>query len=160
MTVLPANPDTHELLLRVRELIESIDGYVHLKLDYRRRINTAATLPDRFYMTSALILDVHDWLVSAARVTADESRQVVGESAELVRLASELELLAKGLRSTAAARRASVGERLLLMYNIARHSNRSGNRELIGHVDTLQDLLRKRRRKGAAPAPESESPEE
>lgn len=160
MTVPPANFDTHQLLLRVRELIQSIDGYVHLTLAYRRKINTAATLPDRFYTTSAMILDDTDWLVSVAKVTADESRQVVDESAGLLSLAGELELLAKGLRSTAAARRGDVGERLLLMYNIARQSNRSRGRELVPHIDTLRDLLRKRRRKGAAPAPESESTEE
>ena len=151
-----ANSDPLELLERVRELIQSIRGYVHLTASWRRKINTAATLPDQFFTTSSAILDDNDWLVVASKVTGEEARRIVDDTPGILTLAGELELLAKGLRSTYAARRAAVGERLLLMYEIAKRHNRSQQGEgYIAQVEQLQAILKKRRRRGSSTPPQS-----
>ncbi|HEX6086164.1 MAG TPA: hypothetical protein VF266_16645 [Thermoanaerobaculia bacterium] len=156
MTVLVANPDPLVVIERVRELVQAIRGYVHLTASWRRKINTAATLPDHFFTTSSVILDENDWLAVASKVTGEEARRVVEDTPGILNLAAELELLAKGLRSTYAARRAAVGERLLLMYEIAKRHNRSQQGEgYIGQVEQLQAILKKRRRRGSSTPPPS-----
>ena len=159
MTDHPVNPDPFALLARVRELVQSIDGYVHLTTKWRRKINTAATLPDHFFITSAAILEENEWLIPATKVTAAEARRVVDDTPGILTLADELTQLANGLRSTYAARRAAVGERLLLMYEIAKRHNRCQQEErYIAQVEQLQEMLRKRRRRGKSAPPAAEPP--
>jgi hypothetical protein len=148
MTDHSGNLDPLVVLARVRELVESTRGYIHLTASWRRKINTAATLPDSFFTTSALILDEHDWLAAASKVTGEEARDVVDDTPAILTLAEGLEQLAKGLRSTYAARRGAVGERLLLMYGIVKRHNRMQQGEgYIGQIQHLEELLRKRRRR-------------
>lgn len=156
MTDQPENPDPLEMLERVRELILSTQGYVHLTASWRRKINTAATLPDRFFTTSANILDANEWLAAATQVTGEDARRIVDDTPYILSLADGLDQLAKGLRSTYAARRAAVGERLLLMYEIAKRHNRLQQGDgYIAQVEHLQEILRKRRRRDEAEAERS-----
>lgn len=154
----PSALDFPALIEQVGSLIRSIAGYVHLTPEYRRRINTAATLPDEFYLLGSLVLDTNEWLATTSSVTGDEVRDVRRYSAGVLELAHELELLAKGLRSTAAAQRGSIGERLLFAYSVARRHQRSPEFEqVIPHIQQMEAILRERRRgrrKQAKNAPE------
>ena len=154
-----ADPDPHEIIARIRELVQTVQGFVHLTPSYRRQINSAATLPDHFYLIGGAAIDDHECMSSIAKLNGAQVRNMLTSSDALKGLANELELLAKGVRSTAAARRAYVGERLLLAYEVAKRMNRTRSREeYIAYVDQMRDILRSRRkrRKGATeePAPE------
>jgi hypothetical protein len=157
-------PDPHELLVRARELVHSIEGFIHLTPEERRRINTAASLPNDFYSTGAGILDQYEWLAAASDLTGQEVRRTLDETPGYNGLATELELIARGLRGTLAARRASVGRRLLLMYEIARRNNRQGDGPHIKEVEYLERILRERRRgrkgRGEAPSPNANAEDE
>ncbi|MGZ5443253.1 MAG: hypothetical protein ACXW5U_21725 [Thermoanaerobaculia bacterium] len=152
------DPDPVEMMEQARSLIQSVKGFVHLTPSWRRKINSAATLPRHFYRIGAIVLDEHEWLAKAARVTGPEVRDAVDGSVGLVSLASELELLAKGLRSTAAARLGHVGQRLLLVYTVARKHNRNNDDVQIPQIAQMEAILRARRRRGRGkadpPAPE------
>lgn len=151
-------PDPHELTERVRSVVEAVEGFIHLKPGERRRINTAATLPTDFYSVSAGMLDAYEWLAASSQVTGAEVRRMLDDSPGYDALAVELEILARGIRSTLAARRAVVGQRLLTMYEIARRSNRSGEESYVKEVELLEQILRSRRRSKAKEEPEPEPP--
>lgn len=143
-----SDPHPSGMIEQVRSLIQSVKDFVHLAPSWRRKINSAATLPSDFYRVGALVLDDHEWLAKTARVTGPEVRDAVDGSNGLVILATELELLAKGLRSTAAARLGHVGQRLLLAYAVARQHNRNEDAEQIGQIAHMEAMLRARRRRG------------
>lgn len=154
------DPDPVEMMEQARSLIQSVKGFVHLTPSWRRKINSAATLPRDFYTLGAVVLDEHEWLANTARVTGSEVRRALDASVGLLSLASELELLAKGLRSTAAARVGHVGQRLLLVYTVARHNRNSGE-EQIPEIEQMEAILRARRRRGrrrAEPTAPDEAP--
>jgi hypothetical protein len=152
-------PDPHELIERARALVEAIQGFIHLTPAERLRINTAASLPNDFYSTGAVILDQYEWLATASDLTGEEVRRMLEETPGYTSLASELELLARGIRSSLASRRGAVGRRLLLMYEIARRANREGEGTYIQEVETLQEILRSRRRtRKREETPEPEPP--
>lgn len=154
-----SDPDPAEMMEQARSLIQSVRGFVHLTPSWRRKINSAATLPRDFYRVGAIVLDEHEWLAKTARVTGGEVRDAVDGSVGLASLASELEVLAKGLRSTAAARLGHVGQRLLLAYTVARRHNRNTGGEQIPEVEQMEAILRARRRSGRRKA-EQAAPED
>jgi hypothetical protein len=151
-----SDPDPGEILERVRSLIQSVNGFVHLTPSWRRKINSAATLPDRFYQLGSLALDANEWLANTSQLSGPEVRSSMDFSGRVLSLASELELLAKGLRSTAAARRGSVGERLLFAYTVGRRYNRTEGAEVIPYIEEMEAILRARRRRRGTKTEEGE----
>ena len=146
LTVSSEWPDPYELIARARELIRDVEGFIQLTNAERRKINTAASLPAEFYDVSANMLDNHEWLSRAGQVTGSDVRRMRNDSPGYESVAGELELLARGFRSTLAARRGTIGRSLLLVYEIARRSNRAGQEPYIKEVETLEGLLRKTKR--------------
>ena len=157
---LSSDPDPAAMIEQVRSLIQSVKGFVHLTPSWRRKINSAATLPKDFYRIGAIALDDHEWLANTGRVSGAEIRDALDFSAGVDSLATELELLAKGLRSTAAARLGHVGQRLLLVYTVARRHNRTIGVELVPQVEKMEAILRARRRRGRGKASAQPMPEE
>jgi hypothetical protein len=156
-----SDPDPASLIERVRELVQSVKGYVQLTPQWRRKINSAATLPDAFFEVGALTVDSNEWLASTAKLTHAEIHQMLESSADITLLASELELLAKGLRSTAAAQRADVGQRLLLAYAVAKQFNKMNSRDVaIPHIEKMQAMMRARRRGRVAKGEPEPEPDE
>ncbi len=157
-TPLSPDPDPAEMIEQVRTLIQSVNGFVHLTPSWRRKINSAATLPTEFYGLGTIVIEKHEWLANTARVSGAEVRRTLDVAVGLASLASELELLAKGLRSTAAARLGHVGQRLLLVYTVARKHNRNNDDAQIPQIAQMEAILRARRggvrRKADQPAPE------
>lgn len=157
-----SHADPFALHEQVRALVQSVKGFVFLKAAWRRRINSAATLPDEFYMFGSLALEHSEWLSATSKLTGAEIREALAVSAGATDLAKELELLAKGLRSTAASHRADVGQRLLLAYAVARRHNKTPGAEVIPHIYEMERILRERRRRRTRktepepPAPETE----
>lgn len=151
-----SDPDPSEVLAQVRGLIQSVNGFVHLTPSWRRKINSAATLPDEFYQLGSIALDANEWLAKTSQLTGPEVRGSLDFSGRVIDLARELELLAKGLRSTAAARRGSVGERLLLAYTVGRRYNRTEGAEVIPHIEEMEAILRARRRRRGTKTEEGE----
>jgi len=154
-----SDPGLREILDQVRSLIQSVNGFVHLTPTWRRKINSAATLPDQFYQLGSLALDGSEWLARTSQLTGPEVRSTIVYSEGVIELARELELLAKGLRGTAAAHRGSVGERLLFAYTIGRRYNRTNDAEVIPHIEEMEALLRARRRRGRTTQEEESEPE-
>src|SRR5689334_20244428 len=104
----PVSPRTEavrQVLPKLRELIEGLEGLTFLTRVERLRVNTTASVRDRFLAAVAAALEAFPLLASIARVTPAQLREVIAYSHAARTLADELERLLRGVRDTITARR-------------------------------------------------------
>jgi hypothetical protein len=130
---------TETLLEELRRLAEDAEV---LTPQERRRINTAATLPDDFLEAVADALEAVPRYADVARLSTEEIEDTVTDTNARVAVVEELERVTRAMRDTIAARRADVGQRALLVYALAK---RSDDEEVIVHTERMRRHLRPRR---------------
>jgi hypothetical protein len=147
------------ILIQVRQLTQSINGFSFSSQGRRRQITNSASVPDAFLQSVAIACDAAPELASAAHITSVELRKAIEFTRAYHSVADELELLAKGLRDTVAERRADVGRRALHVYNLAKSFNSGADRVvLIPHLKNMKRDLGKSRSKPATEQPEPSTP--
>lgn len=159
MSTIPPEPLTpHEItaqamMMQLRETVQGIAGYAFVGRGQRRKLNTAASLPDRFLQSVAVACDASSHLAGSSQITGSELRDTIAFARAYTSVADELEVIARGLRDTIAARRGDVGQRALRAYSMAKSINRPSDREvLIPHVNEMKRALgRGRRSKNTVP---------
>lgn len=130
------------LLRDLRRFADSVAGREILSPQQRRRINTAATLPDEFLHVVARALEAIPQYGEMARLSTEEIQDAVAFSNEHEAVAEELEQLARQIRDRVVTRRADVGQRALLVYALAK---RSDDENVIVHTERMRRHLRPRR---------------
>jgi hypothetical protein len=133
MTTIPETPVNHQqdaidLTIKVRQLIQSIDGFTFAGPGRRTQIRTSGSLPDKFLSSTAASCDALPEFSAAAQLTGNEVRQALAFQVAYAPLADELELLAKGIRDTLAEHRSRIGYRALRAYAIAKTFSRPEDR--------------------------------
>jgi hypothetical protein len=133
---------TETLLQELQRFVDSVAGLEILTPQQRRRINTAATLPDAFLEAVACAIEAIPHFAEMTGLTTAEIEEIIAFSSAHLTVADELERVARVMRDTIAARRASVGQRALLFYALAK---RSDDEEAIAHTERMRRRLRPRR---------------
>ena len=125
----------------MRRFAASAAGQELLTPQQRRRINTAATLPDEFLQDVARAIEVNPEYADMARLSIEEIHETVTVANAQETLVEELEQLTRRMRDAIAVRRAGVGQRALLVYALAK---RSDDEEVIAHAERMRKNLRPR----------------
>jgi hypothetical protein len=155
-TPVPHNEAANTILGQLRTIVQSIQGFNFVTTGQRRRLSSAASVPDTFLLTVGLALDASSDLATAAKVQGAELRDAVNFSNAFRAVATELEVVARGLRETIDARRADAGGRALRAYSLARSFNRPSDRDLlIPHLREMQRTLGRGRRRVLTPPAEA-----
>lgn len=165
MTVIPTATDPPPLpaefsqqsltmMVQVRELGRTVDGFRYAPKGRRSKIGTVASLPEEFLHLAAAALDVNPTLGAGCGITATEVREALNFKRDFTNAANETRLVAKGMDDTIAERMADVGERCLRFYNAAKRGNRgNATASLVPHVDDMTRALGKGRPKKKKPEP-------
>lgn len=124
------------------ELRRVADGAPSLTPQERRRINTAATLPDDFLEAVAHAVVVRPRFGDIARLSTEEIHDTVRFANAREAVVEELERITRAMRDTIATLRADVGQRALLVYALAK---RSDDEELVEHTERMRRNLRPKR---------------
>jgi hypothetical protein len=132
---------TETLLQELRRFAD--DGEL-LSPQERRRINTAATLPDDFLEAVAHAMEARPHFGDVARLSTAEIHETVSSTNAEGAVVEELERVLRAMRDRIAARRADVGQRALLVYALAK---RSDDEEVIVHTERMRRRLRPRGRR-------------
>jgi hypothetical protein len=147
MTTIPPTPINYEeaanaMMIQLRELVQSIPGFGYAAKGRRRKISSAAHVPDPFLEAVAVACDASVQLSAASELSAPELRGLIAFARAFTSLADEMQLIARGLHDTVAERRAGVGQRALRAYAVAKSINRPEDRELlIPHLANMQRTL-------------------
>lgn len=148
------------MLLQIRELARSIQGFGFAAKGRRLKISSKAALPDTFLDAAAVACDASPKLAAASGITGAEIRDTINFAAAFRSVAQELQLLGRGLEDTIAERRALAGTHSLRAYDLAKRMNAPEERELlIPHLANMERALRsvrpgpKKPKTTPAPAP-------
>jgi hypothetical protein len=134
------------MMIQVRELGRTVDGFRFAPKGRRSQIGTVASLPEEFLQLCAAALDVNPALGLAFQITAAEVREALSFKREVTNTAKETYLVAKGMEDTVAERLAHVGELCLRFYNAAKRANRRNATENpVPHLEAMQRALGKGR---------------
>ncbi|HEX6096932.1 MAG TPA: hypothetical protein VF432_11455 [Thermoanaerobaculia bacterium] len=130
---------TEELLDALRRFA---DGAPSLSPQERRRINTAATLPDDFLEAVAHAMEARPRYGDIARLSTEEIHDTVAATNAREAVVEELERITRAMRDTIVTLRADVGQRALLVYALAK---RSDDEEMAEHTERMRRKLRARK---------------
>ncbi len=153
MTTIPPTPINHEdvanaMIVELRDLAQSIPGFAYAAKGRRRKISSAARLPDAFLEAVAVACDASPQLAVASEITAADLRSMIVFSRAFTTVADEMNLVARGLLDTVAEQRAQTGQRALRAYAVAKSINRPEDRELlIPHLANMQRTIARGRRR-------------
>ena len=148
-------------MVRLRDLAQAVPGFGYAAKGRRRKISSAATVPDAFLEAIAVACEASVQLAAASELSASDLRSVITFARAFTSLANEMALVAKGLSDTIAEHRYTLGQRALRAYAIAKSINKPEERELlIPHLENLRRALGRvgRPRVAAKPEPPATPP--
>jgi hypothetical protein len=155
----PRTEAARQALLKVREIIEALEGLTFLTPAERIRVTSAANVRDRFLEAVAITMEGSPLLAANTKLTPAHLREMIAYSQAALALADELERLTRGVRDTVKARRAEVSTEALRLLGIARKMNRPLDRaELVSSVEQMQRALGRGRKKTTAANPPEQTP--
>ncbi len=136
------------LLVQIRALQASVNGFTFSRTPDPRTLNSAASVPPAFLEAVAVALDASPHLATASRVEAAELRSAATYANAFTPVAEELELMARAVRYTLAIHRSRAGKLALSAYALAKTLNRPSDRQvLMPHIEQMKRALGKTRRK-------------
>jgi hypothetical protein len=136
------------LMVQVRELGRTVDGFAFAPEGRRAEIGTVSSLPEEFLQRTAAALDVNPDFGAAFNLTAAEVRDALNFRREFLNAAHETRLVAKGIEDTVAVRIAPVGEKCLHFYHAAQRANRkNAGASMVPHLAEMTRALNKGRKK-------------
>lgn len=165
MTVIPPTTDppavaaefhqkSLDLMVQVRELGQTVDGFNFAPVGRRAAIGAFASLPEEFLELVAADLDVNPSLGESCGITAAEVREALSFKRAFTNAANEIRLVAKGLDDTIAERMAYVGERCLHFYYSAKRATpRGATASAVPHLAEMKRALGKGRPRKKKPEP-------
>jgi hypothetical protein len=145
------------MMVQVRELGRTVDGFRYAPNGRRLQIGTVASLPEEFLQLCAAALDVNPALGAGFDLTATEVREALSFKREFTNVISETRLVAKGMEDTVAERMSDVGERCLQFYNAVQRGNRgkAKSSSIVPHLAAMKRALGKVPRKKKAVPPDA-----
>lgn len=142
------------LMVQIRELGRTVDGFRFVPKGRRTAISTVASLPEEFLQLVAAGLDVNPTFGEQFNLTAVQVREALNFRREFTNAANETRLVAKGMEDTIAERMAEIGERCLRFYYAAKRANpRGATTSVFPHLDAMKRALNMGRRKKKAGVP-------
>lgn len=150
----PATSSQHEarafdMMVKVRELTRTIDGFNFTFAEKGRRVKIAnyASLPDEFFELMAVACDTYPEVAAAAQLTGAQIRAVITASRAYKAVVMDMQTQAKGLDDTVTEFRAEAGRRVLNAYQMAKRLNKQESRQtLIPHLGEIRRSLGKKGR--------------
>jgi hypothetical protein len=164
-TTTPATSSEHEarafdLMVKMRELARTIQGFNFAGKGRRVQIANFANLPEEFFELMAVACDTYPEVAAAAQLTGAEIRSVITASRAYKAVANDMVTQARGLDDTVAEYRGDIGRRTLNAYEIAKRLEKQIGP--IPHLPAIRRALNKGRPKkdkqedGAAAAAKKE----
>ena len=151
-TTTPVTSSEHEarafeMMVKVREIARTIDGFNFAGKGRRVKIANYANLSEDFFELMAVACDTYPEVAAAGQLTGAEIRSVITAARSYKAVAKDMVTQAKGLDDTAAELRGEMGRRVLNGYLIAKRLEKQIGP--IPHLAALKRALNKGRgRKG------------
>jgi hypothetical protein len=137
-----------EMMVKIRELARSFDGFTFAGKGRRVRIAQFNSIPDEVFELMALAAESNPDVAATWPVTAAELRAAVVISRAYRSVVIEFHTQAKGVEDTVAEFRGNVGCRLYNAYELAKRQNKQEPRQtLVPHLDAVQRALTRGRKK-------------
>ena len=148
------SPQALALMVQIRELGRTVNGFGFAPKGRRRSIGTVSSLPEEFLQLVAASLDVNPALGQSYGITALEVREALSFGREFTNAATETRLVAKGMEDTVAERLADVGDKCLRFYYAAKRATpRGAVASSVPHLAEMTRALGMGRKKKKKPAP-------
>jgi hypothetical protein len=159
------NPSIHQdeatdMITRIKAIVaERLPGIVATTVTNRRRLNSAASLPDDFLVQIIVAIENKPEAGVMNNITTAELRDVIAFSSEYLKFAGELEMIVRSVRAIVAETRYDVCQRALGVYGVVKGIERPNRKPAQSNAKALRLALgRGRRRKTAEPPPTETQP--
>ena len=153
-TTTPVTSSEHEarafdMMVRMRELARTIEGFTFAGRGRRLKIANYGTLSEEFFELMAVACDTYPDIASAGGITGAEIRSAATAARSYRALAKDMATQARGVDDTAAEVRGELGRRTLNAYVIAKRLEKQLGP--IPHLDAIRRALNKGRGRKVKP---------
>jgi len=147
-----------EMIVRIMAIVtERLPELAGTSKAQRRRLATAASVPDEFLEQIAVSIDHSPGMGTVHEITSDEARDMIVFSRVYNAVGEQLVQLGRAVQDVVVERRYDVGQRALGVYGTVKSANRPNRKPAVSNAASLRRALGRsgRRKTPAAQAPDT-----